>query len=164
MKLFDKCKRRAKEYTIKWEKDSVIIHTGVTIIAFDCLGVGDPGGLEKLLQQPIKRRIKNPIEYSLLVHELRKSSLRRHPTTQKGLIRPPGMKMREILYFIYPKKTAERVFGQTIADMQEEWTKAMVANRTVLARWVHIRGGSTIVITMAVHAGTTLGGIFKLVK
>ena len=72
--------------------------------------------------------------------------------------------MRELLYLIYPKKTAERVFDQIITDMQEEWTEAVANNRTWLARWIHIRGGITILITMAVHAVATLGSIFKLVK
>lgn len=79
-------------------------------------------------------------------------------------VEPSGLKLRDILYFIYSKKTAERIFDPTLADMHLEWHEAMIHNRTWLARWVQIRGYVTICITVCVHTVATLGNIFKLVK
>ena len=39
---------------------------------------------------------------------------------ESELILPPGARLRNVLHFIYPPKTAERVFDQIIRDMQGE--------------------------------------------
>ena len=80
------------------------------------------------------------------------------------LILPPGAGLRDMLHVIYPPKTAERVFDQTIADMQLEWQEAMINDQKWLARWVRVRGVLTVVLTAAVHAVATLGSILKLVR
>ena len=56
------------------------------------------------------------------------------------LILPPGAGLIDMLHVIYPPKTAERVFDQTIADMQLEWQEAMINDQKWLARWVRVRG------------------------
>ena len=80
------------------------------------------------------------------------------------LILPPGARLREILHTIYPRKTAERVFDQTIADMQLEWQEAIIHGKKGLARWVQVRGVLTVFLTAAVHVVATLSSFFKLVK
>lgn len=80
------------------------------------------------------------------------------------LILPPGAGLRDMLHFIYPPKTAERVFDPILADMQLEWQEAMLHEKTWLARWVRIRGVVTIFLTAAVYAVATLGSILKLVR
>ena len=80
------------------------------------------------------------------------------------LILPPGAGLRDMLHFIYPPKTAERVFDQIIADMQLEWQEAMVKDQPWLARWVRVRGVLTVFLTAAVHVVATLGSILKLVR
>ena len=83
---------------------------------------------------------------------------------ESELILPPGARLRNGLHFIYPPKTAERVFDQIIRDMQEEWQEAIINNQQWLARWVHVRGVLTIFLTAAVHVVDTLSNILKLVK
>ena len=80
------------------------------------------------------------------------------------LILPPGAGLRDMLHFIYPPKTAERVFDQIIADTQLEWQEAMIHEKTWLARWVRVRGVVTVFLTAAVYAVATLGSILKLVR
>ena len=80
------------------------------------------------------------------------------------LILLPGAGLRDVLHVIYSPKIAERVFDQTILDMQLEWQEAIGHDRKWLARWVVVRGVLTVVITAAVHAVATLHSIFKLVK
>ena len=80
------------------------------------------------------------------------------------LMLPPGARIRAILHTIYPRKTAERVFDQTIADMQLEWQEAIIHGRKEQARWVQVRGVLTVFLTAAVHVVATLSNFFKLVK
>ena len=83
---------------------------------------------------------------------------------ESELILPPGAGLRDLLHFIYPPKTAERVFDQIIADMQLEWQAAMVKDQPWLARWVRVRGVLTVFLTAAVHVVATLGSILKPVR
>lgn len=80
------------------------------------------------------------------------------------LILLPGAGLRDMLHFIYPPKTAERVFDQIIADMQEEWQAAIINDQPWLARWVQVRGVLTVFLTAAVHVIATLRSILKLVR
>ena len=78
--------------------------------------------------------------------------------TGPRLILPPpgGGAKKTCSHVIYPPKIAERVFDQTIADMQLEWQEAMAHNQKGLARWIQVRGVLTVVLTAAVHAVATL--------
>ena len=80
------------------------------------------------------------------------------------LILPPGAGLRDMLHVIYSPKIAERVFDQTIADMQLEWAEAMLHDREWLARWIQVRGLLTVLLTVLDQAVTALGSILKLVK
>lgn len=80
------------------------------------------------------------------------------------LILSPGAGLRDMLHFIYPPKTAERVFDQIIADMRVEWQAAIINDQKWLARWVRVRGVLTVFLTAAVHVVATLGSILKLVR
>ncbi len=80
------------------------------------------------------------------------------------LILPPGGWLRDMLHIIYPPKTAERVFDQTILDMQLEWQEAMIHEKKWLARWVRVRGGLAVFFAAAVHIVATLSSILKLVR
>ena len=90
----------------------------------------------------------------------------KNPSEKNGprLILPPGARLREILHTIYPRKTAERVFDQAIADMQLEWQEAIIHEKKWLARWVQVRGVLTVFLAAAVHLVATLSSFFKLVK
>lgn len=90
--------------------------------------------------------------------------LPKSPAKRNKLILPPGARLRAILHTIYPRKTAERVFDQTIADMQLEWQEAIIHGKKGLARWVQVRGVLTVFLTASVHVVATLSSFFKLVK
>ena len=92
------------------------------------------------------------------------ASLAKKEKNEPSLILPPGANLRAALHFIYPPKTAERVFDQIIADMRVEWIEATKKDQQWLARWIQVRGVLTVFLTVAAHAVTTLGGILKLVR
>jgi hypothetical protein len=56
------------------------------------------------------------------------------------LLLPPGVKLRHRLAFIYSAKTMERIVEPILADIQAEWTDATIANRSLHARWIQVRG------------------------
>ena len=101
---------------------------------------------------------------SLGVLSALEGALEKKEKTGPRLILPPGAWLRNVLHVIYPPKTAERVFDQTIADMRLEWEEAMIHDQKWLAGWVRVRGVLTVVLTAAVHVVAALGSILKLVK
>ena len=96
--------------------------------------------------------------------DLVRSLERKEKNGQRPILFLPGTLLKDVLHVIYSPKTAERVFDQTIRDMQDEWVEAIAKERQGLARWVRIRGVLTVLITVVVHAVTNLRSIFKLVK
>ena len=94
----------------------------------------------------------------------RLAALEKKEKNEPRLILPPGTGLRDMLHVIYPPQTAERVFDQIIADMQQDWTEAMAENRQKFAWWIRIRCVLEIFLTAVVHIVAILGGIFKLVK
>jgi hypothetical protein len=60
--------------------------------------------------------------------------------TELGVIqKPPGFSLERFLRFLVSKKSYERVYGQIIADMREEYFEALHAGEKRKARWIVVR-------------------------
>lgn len=59
---------------------------------------------------------------------------------QRGISSPPGTTLSLIADFFSSKKTRKLILTPIIADMQEEYFDALMADRIWKARWVRIRG------------------------
>lgn len=66
------------------------------------------------------------------------------------------MKVRTFLAFAYSRKTMERVFDPVLADMQEEWQRAMVTGAEWKASWVRVRGHYTLAKTAGLQSVVAL--------
>ena len=72
--------------------------------------------------------------------------------------RPPGSFVRRILSALYSRKSFERVFAPTLADMQLEYFEALSEGKPWKARWVLVRDH------MALLSACLLRGLFGLLK
>lgn len=81
------------------------------------------------------------------------------PGTYVSVTTAPGSFISVILKTIYTKKSYERVFQPLISDMQEEYFDALAEKRERHAKWVHVRGYLTLILTVAAHAKTSVGKI-----
>jgi hypothetical protein len=60
--------------------------------------------------------------------------------SRKGISSPPGTTLSSLADFFSSKKTRKLILTPIIADMQEEYFDALMADRIWKARWVRIRG------------------------
>jgi len=80
------------------------------------------------------------------------------------LFTPPGWRLRGLATLAYSKRTRERVFDQILADMQEEWMEAMVADRIHLARWIKIRGYASLLLAVVAHLVALVGSKIRDIR
>jgi hypothetical protein len=64
-------------------------------------------------------------------------SMRRRTRRVTGL---PGHTLSTLADFVYSPRTVERIFEATLADLQNEYCKALADGRAWKARWVRLRG------------------------
>lgn len=64
------------------------------------------------------------------------------------LLIPPGYRIRGLLAAVYSSRTLDHVFEPVIADMQREWTRAMVDDHPKRAKWIRIRGYCHLLTTV----------------
>lgn len=105
-------------------------------------------GEMSLLELPLMRRVLFPLE--LKSDEYQRIAL------------PPGYRFRNFLSVIYPRKVFERVFAETLTDMEIEHFDALAENKLLLARWIVVRGHLIVVKVMVEHAfDSTLGKLIR---
>jgi hypothetical protein len=81
------------------------------------------------------------------------------------LDRPPGWQFLRIARVIFSQKVADRVFGQTVRDINEEYLEALHEKNYRLAQWIRIRGYIALAHTLILQMGmSTLKQIFELWK
>ncbi|HUT50397.1 MAG TPA: hypothetical protein VM325_13740 [Alphaproteobacteria bacterium] len=85
---------------------------------------------------------------------------------RRPIHRPPGWRLHRLATFVYSPKTFDRVFVQTLRDMQDEHSEALSQGRLLKARWVVLRGywsfWSTAAAQLPVSAAKKLYEIWKI--
>jgi hypothetical protein len=56
---------------------------------------------------------------------------------------------------VFSKKNADRVFGQIVNDINEEYNEAVASKRFVLARWIKVRGFISLMHAVVLQIGVS---------
>lgn len=68
----------------------------------------------------------------------------------------PGMRLRALAAHVCSSRTLERIVDPILADLQHEYSRAVVERRRWKAVWVRIGGYAGFTAAMVLHAGGTL--------
>ena len=73
------------------------------------------------------------------------------------IVRPPGTRVSAIVRWLpLSKATRERIFGQIIADMRDEYVEALAADRTTECRLILARGYLSLAIALFTSVGVAI--------
>jgi len=91
-----------------------------------------------------------------------------HRSVRVRIRRAPGAALISVALWLIPKKDVERILGQAIADMREEYFEALAEGRRWKARWIRVRGMLGICLAVVQRMWHRIGkfllGFTKLVS
>lgn len=97
--------------------------------------------------------VKRVLESDLISVSTLDADAARTPRSPKKLLRPPANRMVELLRWVMPRRSFERIFAQLIADFREEYFDDLAMGRNRKAQWRHVMFYGEIIVTVAAWAG-----------
>lgn len=76
----------------------------------------------------------------------------------------PGVMVAKVLQFLYPRKTYEKVFKETVLDFRTEVKECSVAKQPWRARWMYVVYHVSLANIVISHASSnTIGKVYRSV-